>query len=62
MINKLKDICSNGNVKFIFISILILMVLELVYMTNCGLMGIIISLSRKGIFRYKRKWRREWAS
>ena len=42
MINKLKDICSNGNVKFIFISILILMVLELVYMTNCGLMGIIL--------------------
>jgi len=42
MINKIKDIFSNNNVAFIFISILILMIFEAIYMTLCGIVGLII--------------------
>ena len=41
-INKLKDIVNNGSVLYIFITILILSTLEILYMMNCGLNGLII--------------------
>ena len=42
MLDKLKQIFSDGNNTFIFINILIIMVLELLHVAYCGIMGIII--------------------
>ena len=42
MINKIKDIFNNNSVAFIFINLIIAFVLELLYMTLCGILGIII--------------------
>ncbi len=42
MIDKLKDIFSNNDVAFIFVLLLVLMVLEVLYMTYCGILGLII--------------------
>ena len=42
MLDKLNDIFSHGNITFIFIGVLLLMILQLVYMTYCGIMGLIL--------------------
>ena len=42
MIDKINNIFSHGNITFIFIGVILLMILQLVYMTYCGIMGLII--------------------